>query len=419
MKGLVYTSMFKGNKDFFGINVSHNHCPRQVVILAGGRGTRLKPITDFLPKAMIQFAGKPFLEYLVDQLRDHGFEKLLLLLGYLPDVIQNYFGDGKSFGIHIEYSISDVENETGRRIRLAAPKLDPCFLLMYCDNYWPLRMTDMWKHFLKAKAMAQVTVYTNQDRYTKNNLLVNKNGLVDVYDKARSLKNLNGVDIGYAIMTKQVVSLIPDANVNFEKSVYPKLVKTHDLSAYITDHRYYSVGDHQRLYLTELFFERRPAIILDRDGVLNNKAPKGMYITKWSDFRWLQGSKKALGLLKSAGYHVIIVTNQAGIARGVMSESDLSDIHARMKSELEENSVALDAIYFCPHGWDDGCECRKPKPGMLFQAQRDFNLDLSRTFFIGDDIRDKQAGDSAGCQTVLISRNMSLLQVVKEKILDD
>lgn len=389
----------------------------QAVILAGGRGTRLRPLTDSIPKPMIRFSGKPFLEYLVEQLAEQGVKKLLLLLGYLPHVIHDYFGDGRSFGLQIEYSITDVDNETGKRIKLASDKLAPCFLLLYCDNYWPMRLPDMWQHFLTTGATAQITAYTNKDGYTKNNVQVNSKGMVVCYDKSRTMENLNCVEIGYAIMRRKVIDLISDENVNFEKSVYPVLARQPKLSAYLTDHRYYSIGSHERLPLTQLFFQRRPAIILDRDGVLNAKPPKAKYVTKWEEFHWLPGVKEALSLLKSAGYIIIIVTNQAGIGRGIMSESDLTEIHERMKADLTQSGSSIDAIYYCPHGWDEGCDCRKPKPGLLFQAQRDFHLDLSRTVFVGDDIRDKQAGEAAGCPTLLRSSTTSLLQVVKENVL--
>lgn len=109
--------------------------PTQAVILAGGRGTRMAPLTDTRPKPMIEIHGKPFLEYLIEMLRDRGVNRILLLLGYLPEVVQQYFGDGSRWGIKIEYSVTPIENETGPRLKAAMSQLDPYFLLMYCDNY--------------------------------------------------------------------------------------------------------------------------------------------------------------------------------------------------------------------------------------------------------------------------------------------
>jgi D-glycero-D-manno-heptose 1,7-bisphosphate phosphatase len=108
---------------------------------------------------------------------------------------------------------------------------------------------------------------------------------------------------------------------------------------------------------------------------------------------------------------VIVISNQAGIARGAMTEADLADIHRRMNQEVTQSGGRIEAIYYCPHGWDDGCECRKPKPGMLFQAQREHQLDLSRTPFIGDDERDAEAANAAGCPSLLLSKHETLLDI--------
>lgn len=395
-----------------GADNSHQR-PTQAVILAGGRGTRLRPLTDTRPKPMIEIQGRPFLEHLVELLRKQGFERILVLLGYLPQVVQDYFGDGSKWGVRIEYSVSAVENETGRRIKLAEPYLDPCFLLMYCDNYWPMQFDKMWQRFVEANVPAMITVYSNKDGYTKNSVRVDPNGYVAVYDKSCASPNLQGVEISYAIMAKSVVEELPDANVLFEVATYPKLAERRQLLAHVTHHRYYSIGSHRRLPLTEEFFARRPTVILDRDGVLNKKPPRAQYVRTWDEFEWLPGAKEALRLFNSADYRVIVVSNQAGIGRKAMKESHLNEIHERMKQETADAGGRIDAVYYCPHDWDEGCECRKPKPGMLFEAQRDHSLDLTRTYFIGDDERDAQAADAAGCPWALVSEDKPLLEVAR------
>lgn len=413
----AYTTFCKPLNKTGWYNIKKEHKIEQAVILAGGKGTRLRPITDTMPKPMISFYEKPFLEYLIDNLKENGISKVVLLLGYLPEVIKEYFGDGRKFGITIEYSVTDVDNDTGKRMKLAQTQLDDEFLFMYCDNYWPIRLNEMYRDFVSKNISGQLTVYSNEDNYTRSNLKVDCTGLIIEYDKSRKSEGLEMVDIGFGIFKKEIIDLLPDDNISFENTAYPLLIKKRQLGAYVTRHRYYSVNSHERLYLTEEFLKRKPAIILDRDGVLNKKAPKAEYITKWSDFKWIDGSKQAIVLLKQAGYTVIIVSNQAGISRDVMTEADLKDIHDKMKEEVRIFGGGIDAIYHCPHGWDEGCSCRKPNPGMLFQAQRDFSIDLSKTYFIGDDIRDKQAGDAAGCKTILVSNNNSLIDIVKCDIL--
>lgn len=387
---------------------------KQAVILAGGLGTRLKPITDKIPKPMIKFHNKPFLEYVIEMLKENGIEEVVLLLGYLPDPIVEYFGDGKKFGIKIKYSIGTVEDMTGTRIRNAKELLDDHFMLMYCDNYLPFSLKQYVDFHNKQKTQASVIVYTNKDGFTKNNILVDKNGFVVKYDKTRKDQNLSGVEIGFFILDKEkIFSMMPKDNFSFEKVIIPPLVKENNLSAFLTDHRYYSIGNLERLKITERFFKPKKVVFLDRDGVINKKAPKADYVKKWEEFEFIPGAIEGMKYLSQNGYQIYIITNQAGIARGMMTEEDLADIHKKLKEELSKHGIKIEAIYHCPHGWDENCDCRKPKPGMFFQAAREHDIDLSKTIFIGDDERDKIAGDAAGLKTILVNPNESLLEVAK------
>jgi D-glycero-D-manno-heptose 1,7-bisphosphate phosphatase len=211
-----------------------------------------------------------------------------------------------------------------------------------------------------------------------------------------------------------VLDHLPPGNIRFEHAVYPALTERRSLGAFRTEHRYYGVGSFERMPSTEAFLEPQRAVILDRDGVLNERPPIAHYVRSWEEFAWLPRTFEALQLLKGAGYKLLLASNQSGIARGVMTEDDLAQVHGRMKGDLARAGLAFDGIYHCPHGWDDGCFCRKPLPGMLFQAQRDFHLDLTKTIFIGDDERDQQAGEAAGCLTALVTPDRSLLDVVRD-----
>jgi len=393
--------------------------PTQVVILAGGRGTRLQPLTDTCPKAMLPFHGKPFVEYLVELLREQGFERVLFLLGYLPEPIKRHFGDGSRWGMRIDYSVSPAEDETGRRLWHAKSKLDPVFFFLYCDNYWPMPFERMWSQYTASGASALLTVYRNADGYSKDNVRVDEAGWITAYDKERTQSGLRGVEIGFSIFRREVVELLPDENVSFERIVYPALVEKRQLQAFITSHRYYGVSSMERLPVTEQFLARRPAVILDRDGVLNRKPPKAEYVRSWADWEWLPGSLDALRLFKEAGVQLFIVSNQAGIARGAMTDADLRAIHEQMLIEIRQAGGEVAAIYHCPHGWDEGCDCRKPKPGMLHQAQREHHLDLSRTCFLGDDERDGQAAEAAGCPWIPLSEGFTLLDAANELLGED
>ena len=386
--------------------------PTQAVILAGGRGTRMLPFTESKPKAMYELAGKPFLEHILEMLRDQGVNRVLLLLGYLPEAFIEHFGDGSRLGMRIEYSITDPDDLTAHRVAVARDQIDDCFLLLYCDNYWPMRLDDMWERFEASGAPAQITVYANDDGYTRSSVIVDDDGWVRVFDRARTTPGLRGVEIGYAIVTQPVLDLLPDDQALIEDVIYPPLAETGSLHSYWTEHRYYSVGGYERLALTEAFFEGPPTVILDRDGVLNVRAPRAEYVRTPDEFRWLPGAREALAQLRRAGHRVIVVSNQAGVGRGAMTATDLDAVNAKMRREAAEAGGEIAHVYTCPHDWDEGCACRKPRPGMLYAAQRDHSLDLTRTPFIGDDERDGEAAAAAGCPFTLVDEDHTLLDAV-------
>jgi histidinol-phosphate phosphatase family protein len=386
--------------------------PRQAVILAGGRGTRLGDLTKLRPKPMVEFHGRPFLEYMVEMLRDQGFTRVLLLLGYQAQVVQDHFGDGSRWGVEISYSVSSPDDLTVRRMQLAFDRLDPCFMLLYCDNYWPLQMDRHWRRFVAAGLPAMITVYSNTDGYTGNSVRVGPDGVVELVDRSRTAPGLQGVEISYAILTKPVLAHLPEDDALFEEAVYPALAARRELAAFVTDHRYYSVGALHRLAMTEAFFRRDPTVILDRDGVLNVRPGRADYVRDRHEFRWLPGAREALQLLNEAGYRVLVVSNQAGVGRGVMTMAALEQLHEWVTADALAAGGRIDRFYVCPHDWNDGCQCRKPRPGMLHAAQRDFHLDLTRTVFIGDDERDGQAADAAGCPFMSVTPDTSLLDLI-------
>ena len=383
--------------------------PKQAVILAGGRGSRLGPFTETRPKPMVEVHGRPFLEYLVEMLREQGFSEVLLLLGYLPHVVQDHFGDGGRFGVRITYSVTAPEDLTTRRLLVAREQLDSVFLLMYCDNYWPMQFDRLWEQYVSSGAPALTTVYSNKDRYSRDSVKVGADGFMEIFDRSRTTPGLQGVEISYAILRRDLLDRLTDPDLLIEEALYPQLTREKKLAAHVTDHRYYSVGSPERLPLTNAFLARRPAVILDRDGVLNRRAPRGQYIRNVGEFEWLPGSLDALRAFREAGYRVIVASNQAGVARGQVTAESLDDIHNKMRAEAAQAGGVIDAIYFCPHDWDAGCECRKPRPGLLFQAQRDFSLDLTRTCFLGDDERDLQAAEAAGAIGRLVTAQEPLV----------
>jgi D-glycero-D-manno-heptose 1,7-bisphosphate phosphatase len=172
---------------------------------------------------------------------------------------------------------------------------------------------------------------------------------------------------------------------------------------------------------------RKRAVFLDRDGVINRKMPEGDYVKDWSEFLFLPGVFEALKILKSKDVLSIIITNQACIAKGIISEKRLQDIHDKMQGEIQLHNGKIDAIYFCPHDISDGCNCRKPKPGLIFKAVEEFlkkniKINFNESFLIGDADSDIIAGQAAGLTTIRIGSSSefpanpikTLLEAVKE-----
>ncbi len=146
----------------------------------------------------------------------------------------------------------------------------------------------------------------------------------------------------------------------------------------------------------------KKAVFLDRDGVINQKPPEGEYVTRWEEMQFLPRVPEAIVLLRRAGYDVFVVTNQRGVAKGLLTKDDLESIHQRMCQQLAESGAAITKIYFCPHEKQPACNCRKPSPGMLLTAAQDHEIDLNKSWMIGDSDIDVEAGKNAGCKTVRI-----------------
>ncbi len=146
---------------------------------------------------------------------------------------------------------------------------------------------------------------------------------------------------------------------------------------------------------------RKRAIFLDRDGVINKEVN---HLSNPAQFEFIPGSIEALKILKQKGFLLIVITNQAGIARGLFSEEILGQIHNKMKGILNQNGIILDDIFYCPHHPDftGACDCRKPKPGLILKAQRQYNIDLQTSYMVGDTLSDIETGHAANCKTVLV-----------------
>ncbi len=393
---------------------------KQAVILAGGKGKRLLPLTLTKPKPMVEIHGKPFLEHLIEMLKKNDIEEVVILTGYLHKQIEQYLHDGRRWGLKIKYSHSPVEDETGTRIRRAKHFLRKKFLLLYSDNYWPLQLDKMFSFYLSKDVLAMVTVYNNRYGFAEygfeNNIFVDSNGIIQAYDRKRSARNLNATDIGFFILDKSIVNFMPYNNFSFEKELLPLLISKSQLAGYRTDYPYYFLTTRDRVPMMEEYFRKKKILFLDRDGVINKNAQEHEYIIKWKDFVFLPKVKEALQLAQQKGYKMFVITNQAGVAHGKMTKKTLEDIHKNMQLELRKIGVTFDDIFVCTHATEDNCFCRKPNPGMFFQAATKHHINLFESYCIGDDERDMMAATTAGVKTFLVNKKENLYSIVEKHL---
>jgi len=223
----------------------------QAVILAGGRGIRLKPVTDKIPKPMVDINGKPFLYHQINLLKKHNITNVLLCVGYLGKQIKNFFGNGEKMEVNLKYSFEKGFLGTGGAIKNASKHLDDWFMVLYGDSYLPINYQKLIEFHKSKNKKAVLVVYGNEENTdVKNNVRIGDSDNVVIYDKSGNQKNLGYVDAGASIFEKSDLSLIPDnAKVSLENDLFPKLIKVKKLIAYKTKKRFYDMGTIERLNL--------------------------------------------------------------------------------------------------------------------------------------------------------------------------
>ena len=377
--------------------------PNQAVILCGGRGMRLRPITDDLPKPMAPVNGRPFLYYLLDQMSSQGIKNFVLLTGYLHEKISDYFGDGSKFGWTIIYSTGPAEWDTGRRIREARALINKNFLLLYSDNFVQFNLN---KLISKHKSLNLPITLTLAPKHN-GNIKISENGMIEAYDKSRNGENFDYVEVGYMLVQRDLVLNFFPTLDNFPNFNFSSLLEIFaagkKIAGLIVLDDYHSISDPKRLLLAEEYLKPKKILLLDRDGTINQKAPAGEYISNWSSFTWMPKTRSAMKLLAQKGFKFIIITNQAGIARKMVDEVELSKIHWNMVEEFAQDEIEILRIYMCPEHWNANSPRRKPLAGMFFEAARDFKIRMDHCMYVGDDIRDCEAASNAGCGMVYLS----------------
>ena len=412
----------------------------QVVIIAGGKGTRIASIASDIPKSMIPIAGKPVVEYQIELAKRYGYKNILFMIGHLGDQIKRYFGNGEKWGVNIEYYLEDEPMGTAGSLPFVKEMLAETFFVFYGDTIMDFDMDEMMKFHVEHKVSATLFLHPNDHPNDSDLVETDLNDIIKKFifkphDELLMYRNL--ANAALYVMDKKCIDYIPEGKCAMEKGLFPRLLDANEkLAAYVSPEYIKDMGTPDRWeHVTADVVSgkvkrlnrkyKRPAVFLDRDGVISKEID---LLHKVEQLELIDGAAEAISLINKSGYLAIVVTNQPVIARNLCSFEELQNIHNRMETLLGEKHAYLDAIYFCPHHPDKGypeerveykidCSCRKPKPGMLLKAAEDLNIDMSESFMIGDRSQDIQAGNAANVKSsILIKTNVSnaLLNAVKE-----
>lgn len=224
---------------------------KQAVIMAGGKGTRLRPVTNNLPKAMVPANDKPFLEHLLIMLKKRGVTDIVLCVSYLGEQIKSYFGDGTKFGLNIVYSYDGEELlGTGGALKKTESLLNNSFFFINGDVYYDLDYRKIAEEFEKNPTLGLMVVYHNRDKITQNNVIVQKGKLLR-YDRDRIDPKLNEVDGSVYVFKKEILDMLPEGKSALEIETFQKLIDSNQFRVYMPENRYYTNGTPEKLKLFE------------------------------------------------------------------------------------------------------------------------------------------------------------------------
>ncbi len=401
----------------------------KLVIIAGGKGTRLKDLARDIPKPLIPVAGKPILEHQILLAKRYGFRDIIILLGHLGDQIRTYFGNGSRWGVKIKYVQELQPLGTAGCVKDIETLLTKDFLVFYGDTIMDIDLAQFVKFHKKHKGTGTLLLHPNDHPQDSDLVDIDDSTgqITDLYSKDRPAgyyRNL--VNAALYVLSPKIFKYIKlKEQADFARQIFPRaLVGKEKLFGYLSAEYIKDMGTPERIKEVEHDLisgkvresnlgNKRPAVFFDRDGVLSREVD---LVHRNEDLHMLPNAPEAVRKINSSGYLAIVVTNQPVIARNLIDIPGLRQIHNKMETEFGEKRAYLDALYFCPHHPDKGfpeerkeykikCKCRKPEPGMLLSAAKKFNIDLKKSFIIGDRWVDIQAGKNAGVKTIAVKRN--------------
>lgn len=380
---------------------------RQAVFLVGGRGTRLGALTAQTPKPLLEVAGTPFLDYLIRNVARYGIRNVLLLAGYLGDTVERRYRDfGRAHNIEIECVIELHEAGTAGALHFARDHLHETFLLFNGDTFFDINILDLALLPAPQDWLAKVALRRIEDASRYGVVTMRGNQICTMAERGTFGEGL--INGGIYLLRRAIVDKVREIPCSLEADIFPDLAAKGQVFGRGYDGFFLDIGIPSDFTRAQTIIPRhmhRPAVFFDRDGILNEDLG---YVHRPADFVWRPGAIDAIKLLNDSGYYTFVVTNQAGVARGLYSEAVVQDLHHWMAGELGLRGAHIDEFYYCPHhpegtqsGYGVVCDCRKPGPGMLLSALAKWPIDHKGSFMIGDKPWDVEAAEAAGIRGVL------------------
>ena len=408
----------------------------KVVIMAGGKGTRISSVASDIPKPMIKIDGIPVLEREIECLQEQGFTDIIITVSHLGNIIMDYFGDGsgispvtgKPFDVHITYYFEKEPLGNAGALFQIKDQLTEDFLLLNADAMFDVDFNRFVAYHKQKGGLVTLFTHPNNHPYDSGLLIADADGVAMKWltkEDERDGYYRNRVNAGLHVISPKILDMeITTAKVDLDRQLLKPLCGTgkmyvYDSPEYVKDmgtpDRYYAVCEDVKTGKVKArnLQNKQKAIFLDRDGTINKYVG---FLRDIRDFELIDGAADAIKMINQSGYLAIVVTNQPVIARGEVSLEELDNIHNKMETLLGESGAYVDAIYYCPHHPDKGfegerpeykkiCDCRKPKPGMLIKAAKEYNIDLKDSWMIGDGLNDIEVGQAAGCRCALLKGN--------------
>lgn len=393
------------------------------VIMAGGKGTRIASLNSSIPKPLFPIAGKPVLEHEIEFLKRQGITDIILTVGHLAEQICSYFGNGSLFGVSINYIREEVPLGTAGALYYLKDRITDDFLLLNGDMILDVDFGRMLAFHKSHNANATLLVHPNDHPYDSGILITDANDCVRGWLTKEDHREwyANCVNAGVHILSPRMLErLTAPKKTDLDRDLLKPALSSGSIYAYRSPEYVKDMGTPERMREVEQdlitgrvqqknLSQKQKAIFLDRDGTINKYVG---FLRDINDFTLIDGAAEAIRQINRSGYLAIVATNQPVIARGEMSWEELYAIHNKMETLLGQEGAYVDDIFICPHHPDKGfsgerpeykivCGCRKPKPGLLLRAAEKYNIDLAKSWMIGDSPTDEQAGQDAGCRTII------------------